>query len=221
LTKLEALLAEREALVRERDALKRQLLLGEKEKLLQRRQKVQHVSVVCARLDLSGEDLKALADLIEPEIAPGVALLGGVASGKVSLVCKVSEALTKTLHAGQIIKSLGPLIKGGGGGNARFAAGGGSNPQGLDEALRLGEEEMPKTPHPTLGGGYSFFVLVPVLVIPLFVVPVVFVLVVFVVPGTLLQLDLPQGSHCRSLLCCGAPEFRELWERMQVSARSR
>jgi alanyl-tRNA synthetase len=144
LTKLEALLAEREALVRERDALKRQLLLGEKEKLLQRRQKVQHVSVVCARLDLSGEDLKALADLIEPEIAPGVALLGGVASGKVSLVCKVSEALTKTLHAGQIIKSLGPLIKGGGGGNARFAAGGGSNPQGLDEALRLGEEEIRK-----------------------------------------------------------------------------
>ncbi len=143
-TKLEALLAERDSLVRERDALKRQLLLGEREKLLQRRQKVHHVSVICARLDLSGEDLKALADLIESEIAPGVVLLGGVEGDKVSLVCKVSEGLTKTLHAGQIIKSLGPLIKGGGGGNARFAAGGGSNPQGVDEALRLGEEEIRK-----------------------------------------------------------------------------
>ncbi len=140
--KLEALLAEREALVRERDALKRQLLLFEKDKLLQDRRMVNEASVICARLDLPLEDLKTLADLIEPEIAPGVALLGGVYNSKAALVCKVSEALTKKLHAGQIIKALTPMIDGGGGGNARFAQGGGSNPHGLAEALRLGEEQI-------------------------------------------------------------------------------
>jgi alanyl-tRNA synthetase len=140
--KLEALLAEREALVRERDALKRQVLLGERDRILQRRQRVNQASFVCVRLDLPVEDLKTLADFIEPEIAPGVIVLGGVFNGKASLVCKVSAALTKALHAGQLVKTLTPFIGGGGGGNAQFAQGGGSTPQGLDEALRRGEQQI-------------------------------------------------------------------------------
>nr|BAL58714.1 alanyl-tRNA synthetase [Candidatus Acetothermum autotrophicum] len=141
-SKLEALLAEHEALLREREALKRQILLKERDRLLQSRQRVNQASVICARLDLPMEDLKALSDLLEPEIAPGVALLGGVFHGKASLVCKVSEALTQQLHAGQLIKSLTPLIGGGGGGTPRFAQGGGSTPHGLDEALRRGEQQI-------------------------------------------------------------------------------
>jgi alanyl-tRNA synthetase len=140
--KIEALLAEREQAARERDALKRQLLAREKDRLVKHRQTVNKTSFVCARLDLSVDDLKTLSDFVEPEIAPGVTLLGGVSNEKASLVCKVSEALTKQLHAGQIIKTLTPLIGGGGGGNARFAQGGGSNHQGLDEALRLGEQQI-------------------------------------------------------------------------------
>jgi alanyl-tRNA synthetase len=140
--KLEALVAEREALVRERDALKRQVLLVERDRILQRRQRVNQASFVCARLDLPVEDLKTLADFVEAEIAPGVIVLGGVFNGKASLVCKVSAALTKQLHAGQLVKALTPLVGGGGGGNAQFAQGGGSNPQGLDEALRCGEQQI-------------------------------------------------------------------------------
>jgi alanyl-tRNA synthetase len=140
--KLEAVLTEREALLRERDALKRQVLAFEKDKLLQHRHKVNEASLVCARLDFPGEDLKTLSDLIESEIAPGVTLLGGVFNGRATLVCKVSEELTKRLHAGQLIKTLTPLIGGGGGGSARFAQGGGSAPQGLDEALQHGEEQI-------------------------------------------------------------------------------
>ncbi|MCL6642865.1 MAG: alanine--tRNA ligase, partial [Candidatus Bipolaricaulota bacterium] len=92
--------------------------------------------------DLPVEYLKTLADFLESEIAPGVIVLGGVFNGKASLVCKVSEALTKELHAGQLVKALTPLIGGGGGGNAQFAQGGGSNPHGLDEALRRGEQQI-------------------------------------------------------------------------------
>ncbi|MCS6903076.1 MAG: alanine--tRNA ligase, partial [Candidatus Bipolaricaulota bacterium] len=138
-SKLEALLAERDTLWRERDALKRQWLALEKVKLLHQRHKVNQASLICARLDLPSEDLKTLSDLLEPEIAPGVALLGGVSNGKASLVCKVSEALIEQINAGQIMKALTPLIGGGGGGTPRFAQGGGSNPNGLDEALRHGE----------------------------------------------------------------------------------
>ncbi len=141
-TKLGALLTEHEALVRERDALKRHVLTFEKDRLLEHRRTINGVSVVCARLDLPMEDLKTLSDFIEPKIAPGVTLLGGVSNERALMVCKVSEALTKKLHAGQIIKALAPVIGGGGGGNARFAQGGGSHLQRLDEALRLGEEHI-------------------------------------------------------------------------------
>jgi alanyl-tRNA synthetase len=140
--KVEALLAEREQLTHERDTLKHQLLAIEKDRLLKRRQTVHQASLVCARLDMPGDDLKTLSDFIEAEIAPGVALLGGVSNRKASLVCKVSEALTKQLHAGQIIKALTPLIGGGGGGTPRFAQGGGSDLHGLDEALQVGEQQI-------------------------------------------------------------------------------
>lgn len=142
LAKVEALVGEKDQLARERETLKRQLLTVEKDRLVANRQRFDGASLVCARLDLPMDDLKLLSDLIEPEIAPGVALLGGACNGKAALVCKVSEALTQKISAGQLIKALTPLIGGGGGGAPRFAQGGGSNPSGIDEALRQAEAQI-------------------------------------------------------------------------------
>jgi alanyl-tRNA synthetase len=44
------------------------------------------------------------------------------------------------LKAGELIKQLGPLIKGGGGGQPDFATAGGKEPGGMAEALKKAAE---------------------------------------------------------------------------------
>ena len=41
----------------------------------------------------------------------------------------------KTLHAGDVIKAIAPMIGGGGGGRPDMAQAGGKNPQGIPDAL--------------------------------------------------------------------------------------
>ncbi|MFQ6118244.1 MAG: DHHA1 domain-containing protein, partial [Candidatus Bipolaricaulia bacterium] len=54
------------------------------------------------------------------------------------LVCKISDALTERFNARTIIKHVTKHVGGNGGGSARFAQGGGSQPGRLAEALEEG-----------------------------------------------------------------------------------
>jgi alanyl-tRNA synthetase len=65
-------------------------------------------------------------------------LLFGTAVGeKAMLTCYISKELVaeKGLNAGQVVRELGKLIHGGGGGQPFYATAGGKNPAGIDEAL--------------------------------------------------------------------------------------
>ena len=59
-------------------------------------------------------------------------------NGKAVLSCYVSKPLVEShnLDAGQIVRSLGKHIQGGGGGQPFFATAGGKNPDGIPEALK-------------------------------------------------------------------------------------
>ena len=59
--------------------------------------------------------------------------------GKVLLTCYISKELVKDkeLDAGKVVRELGKLIRGGGGGQPFFATAGGSYPEGINEALEL------------------------------------------------------------------------------------
>jgi alanyl-tRNA synthetase len=63
--------------------------------------------------------------------------LGSVQNNKALLSCYISKDLVskKDFHAGKIIKDMGKFIRGGGGGQAFFATAGGSNPDGIEDAL--------------------------------------------------------------------------------------
>ncbi|MBI3460552.1 alanine--tRNA ligase, partial [Candidatus Acetothermia bacterium] len=139
LMRVETLLKERDQLSKELDSLKREWLSIKKDSLFSQKQSINGTTLVCARLDLSMDDLKMMADLLEPQIESGVIILGGTNQGKVALVSKVTAQLIKKFHAGEIVKTMTSIVKGGGGGSPRFAQGGGTDPTKLDDALKAGE----------------------------------------------------------------------------------
>ncbi|PYS43647.1 MAG: alanine--tRNA ligase, partial [Acidobacteria bacterium] len=85
-------------------------------------------------LDAAG--MRQLSDTLLARIKSGVVVLGRTNDGKVSLIVRTSDDLTKKVPAGQVIKELAPIIGGKGGGKADLAEGGGNQPEKLSEALQ-------------------------------------------------------------------------------------
>jgi alanyl-tRNA synthetase len=85
-------------------------------------------------LDAAG--MRQLSDTLLDRIKSGVVVLGRTNEGKVSLIVRTSDDLTKKVPAGQVIKELAPIIGGRGGGKADMAEGGGSQPEKLSDALQ-------------------------------------------------------------------------------------
>lgn len=97
---------------------------------------VDGIKVVAA--DMQGADRKALmetADQLKNKLGSGVVLLGAAVEGKVTLVAGVTKDLTGQLSAGELMKAVAPRVDGKGGGRADMAQGGGSDPDGLADAI--------------------------------------------------------------------------------------
>ncbi|HOX39111.1 MAG TPA: alanine--tRNA ligase [Candidatus Brocadiia bacterium] len=102
--------------------------------------------IVCANLEgASADDLRAAADSIR-KAADSVALcLASVREGKVLMIAAMTPDLLKRgLHAGKLLKQISPIVKGGGGGKPDMAQAGGTDPAGIDEALKAAEAELRK-----------------------------------------------------------------------------
>ena len=64
-------------------------------------------------------------------------LIASESDGKAFLTCYIAKNLVeeKQLDAGKVVRELGKLIHGGGGGQPYFATAGGRNPEGIQKAL--------------------------------------------------------------------------------------
>ena len=89
-------------------------------------------------------DVNALKDAVmalrndHPDMAM---VLGSVTDGKPALLIVLGQnRVDAGLNAGQMVRTLGKEIQGGGGGQPHFATAGGKNPDGLDKALSLAKE---------------------------------------------------------------------------------
>jgi alanyl-tRNA synthetase len=106
-------------------------------------QDVHGVAVVAAEVPggLGGGELRTLVLDVRGRLDPGrpgvVALLSR-ADGKVSFVVATNEsARVRGLTAGEVVRALAPAVGGRGGGKDDVAQGGGTDPDGIPEALRL------------------------------------------------------------------------------------
>ena len=101
---------------------------------------VHGIAVVARRVDgASGADVRTLALDVRGRIPvdrPGVVVMLGVADGKVALVAATNGAARERgVSANALVRALGPLVGGKGGGRDDVAQGGGSDPGGVDAAV--------------------------------------------------------------------------------------
>ena len=85
--------------------------------------------------DISGGDLRNLADTFRSKLKSGVVVLGSVTDSKVTLLTAVTKDLVDRVPANSLIAMLAPIVGGKGGGKADLAQAGGKEPDKLDEAL--------------------------------------------------------------------------------------
>jgi alanyl-tRNA synthetase len=112
---------------------------------------VNGVSVVAHRVDgAAGGDVRTLALDVRGRLDAGrpaaVVVIGTTGSGaetKVSVVAAVNdEARSRGVSANDLVRAVGPLVGGKGGGKADVAQGGGSDASRIDEALALVPDEV-------------------------------------------------------------------------------
>jgi alanyl-tRNA synthetase len=111
----------------------RQRLAGK----VERPRVVSGVKLVAERADgLSPQELRELADGMRQKLQSGVVVLGRADGDKASILVAVTRDLVERAPAGELVRELGRMIGGGGGGRPDMAEAGGKDASGLDEALR-------------------------------------------------------------------------------------
>jgi alanyl-tRNA synthetase len=101
------------------------------------------VKLLTARADgLEAAEMRELADVLRGALGSGVAVLGRAGEDKASILVAVTKDLTGKIRAGDLVRVLGKVIGGSGGGRPDLAEAGGKDPARLDEALGLAAGEV-------------------------------------------------------------------------------
>jgi alanyl-tRNA synthetase len=100
-------------------------------------EEINGVRFLAAEVSLNAAAMKDLCFELAAQSTNTFLLLGAQYEEKALLACYISKELVaeKSLNAGQVVKTLGKYIQGGGGGQAFFATAGGKNPGGIAEAI--------------------------------------------------------------------------------------
>ena len=136
LQKLEGMIAGQKHQEKEIEQLKARMVSMQADETADTIQEVDGVSLLVKRVAVdTPAALRDLADRYRDRLKSGVIVLGSAVDSKVLLIAVVTKDLTDRFHAGNIVKSIAPVVGGGGGGRPDMAQAGGSRPQHLDEAL--------------------------------------------------------------------------------------
>jgi alanyl-tRNA synthetase len=135
--RIDAVLADVRQLQRTAESLQSKLGRLEAAELAGSAKQVGGVTVLAARVNVSGMDaLRGVADELKAKLGSAVLALGAIDGDKVNFVAAVTQDLTaKGLHAGKLVKELAVICGGGGGGKPELAQAGGKDPSKLAEAL--------------------------------------------------------------------------------------
>ena len=135
--RVERLLGELEGAEKEIQRLEQRLARAAFEDLLDDVERVDGVAVVAARVDAPNVDaLREMTDWFRDRLESGVFVLGTVMDGRPALVASVTpDVVEMGADAVGIVRRLGRMVGGGGGGRPTMAQAGGSDAGHLDAAL--------------------------------------------------------------------------------------
>jgi alanyl-tRNA synthetase len=123
--------------------------MAEARQLLDASAKIGASAVIVGRLSTTSVDrAREAIDMLKKKAGSAAIVLAYEEEGRVMLLAGVTDDLIKKLKAGDIVKTIAPIVDGAGGGKPQMAQAGGKNPAKIDEALSKATELI-KT---TLGG---------------------------------------------------------------------
>ncbi|MDO5608208.1 MAG: alanine--tRNA ligase [Capnocytophaga sp.] len=139
---VESLQTENLRLQKELEQLKKEQARNLKNELKVAFRNIEGVSFLSQKVDLDIAAQKDLAFQLGNEVENAFIVFGSEAGGKAMLLCYINKDLAKAkgYDAGKVVRELGKLIHGGGGGQSFFATAGGRNPEGIAAALEKAEE---------------------------------------------------------------------------------
>ena len=141
-----------EKLIKENKKLTKQLksaskqagtdIMAEAKKLLEKCEKLGETSVVIGRLSATSvEQARSAVDMVKKKTKSAAIVLGFDDDGKAALLAAVTDDLVeKGLDAADIVKTIAPIIDGGGGGRPQMAQAGGQKPEKINDALNKAAE---------------------------------------------------------------------------------
>ena len=135
---IQALQEEFNALKKEVEQLQKEKTKGLKSEIKSELVEENGTLFLAKQVDMDARGMKDLSFELGSQLDNLFLVLGSEKEGKALLSCYISKSLVekKQLNAGNIIRELGQLIKGGGGGQPFFATAGGKDPSGIPEALK-------------------------------------------------------------------------------------
>ncbi len=134
---IQALQKEFSALKKEVEQLQKEKAKGLKTELKNELVEENGILFLAKQVDLDAGGMKDLSFELGNELENLFLVLGAENDGKALLSCYISKTLVEKndWNAGTIVRELGKLIKGGGGGQPFFATAGGKDPSGIPKAL--------------------------------------------------------------------------------------
>ncbi len=115
--------------------------MAEARKLLDAGEKIGESAVIVGRLSTTSvERAREAIDMLKKKVKSAAIVMAYEEEGKVTLLAGVTDDLIKKLKAGDIVKTIAPIVDGGGGGKPQMAQAGGKNPAKIDDALAKATE---------------------------------------------------------------------------------
>jgi alanyl-tRNA synthetase len=89
-----------------------------------------------------GSALRDLSDRVRQQESAKAVILASADEGKIALVVNLDKSVTDRIDAVTLVRELGPIIGGGGGGRPTLAEAGGKNADNLRDALTTGRDKL-------------------------------------------------------------------------------